>query len=378
MGHMELIAEFMILWENCFTRFFPWEGNRPSITWVATLDGPKTISFPSEFPSDLAEMFPEHMRPTHNASDALKAMRQYCVGASSPTIEAVNISGHSVSAHDFQIRVQALLDAAVAPSAITDARVKRGMVSPAQRRLGIVGGMGPVAGAVFTAELSSLLLSQPDRFQGWEVVMYSDPAVETAKHELYEAWKSLESWHGIFGFLKHPSLTMTCMSTNTGHLALQPSPESCLWCSVSNFLSIFEAVAQECAEEHKGKKVALMCTSMSMKFVESGYAEIMKKHNVEFVAPTDEIQEKCMAGIQKVKTPIDGARSWAEAVECFKECMLWYSNQGVSVFALACTEIPVVLKAAEVRKDERFKERDIQIVDSVVSLAQYVSKHLDQ
>ena len=72
----------------------------------------------------------------------------------------------------------------------------------------------------------------------------------------------------------------------------------------------------------------------------------------------------------------------AEAVECFKECMLklWYSNQGVTVFALACTEIPVVLKAAEVRKDDRFKERarDIQIVDSVVALAQYVSKHLEE
>ena len=40
--------------------------------------------------SDLAEMFPEHMQPIHNASDALKAMIQYCVGASSPTDHGSN------------------------------------------------------------------------------------------------------------------------------------------------------------------------------------------------------------------------------------------------------------------------------------------------
>jgi len=191
--------------------------------------------------------------------------------------------------------------------------------------------------------------------------MMSDPAIETWKNEKFEAWKSVRSTIDMFSYLNRAEFNYTCIGSNTAHLMLQPAPPE-------NLISIFEAVAVVTKTKFPNEKVALMCTSISMKFVDFGYGAVLKKHGIEFVPPTPEIQDKCMQGIRFVKNPTEGAVSYQKAVDCFVECVLWYAEQGASVFALACTEIPVVLKESVLRSDVRLAGRDLKIVDSVQAL----------
>ena len=84
-----------------------------------------------------------------------------------------------------------------------------------------------------------------------------------------------------------------------------------------------------------------------------------------------------MDGIKHVKNPTEGAASFRKAIDCFMQCVLWYLDQGgASVFALACTEIPVVLKESVMRNDPRVAGREIHIVDSVAALGRTVVQEL--
>ena len=232
--------------------------------------------------------------------------------------------------------------------------------------------MGPVAGAELAVDLSHRLAEarkgiDPKLRSGWQVYMLSDPAIETWKNETAEAWKSAQSTIDMFAYLWRKELAYTCIGSNTAHLMLQPK-------APANVLSIFEAVAQVIKTEFPGRKVALMCTSLSMKFADIGYGKTFKQHGLEFVKPYPEIQDKCMQGIKLVKNPTEGPASFRKAVDCFMDCIIWYSDRGASVFALACTEIPVVLKESLIRSDARLAGRDVQIVDSVAALGRTVTQ----
>ena len=75
------------------------------------------------------------------------------------------------------------------------------------------------------------------------------------------------------------------------------------------------------------------------RFVSMGYGPILKKHGVVFIHPGDSgMQEVCMEGIIKVKNPVgDREASWLKAIDHFAECMLWYADRGVTVFARRLT-----------------------------------------
>ena len=247
-------------------------------------------------------------------------------------------------------------------------------IPAATHRLGMVGGMGPVAGAELAVDVSGRLAeargAKSSIRSGWQVCMLSDPAIETWKNEKIEGWKSVRSSVDMFEYLGRDEFNFTCIGSNTAHLMLQPSPPA-------NMLSIFEAVSQVIKSEYPGKKVALMCTDLSMKYVDMGYGEIFKKHGLTFIPPTPPIQKLCMDGIKHVKNPTEGAASFRKAIDCFMQCVLWYLDEGgASVFALACTEIPVVLKESVMRNDPRVAGREIHIVDSVAALGKTVVQEL--
>jgi hypothetical protein len=77
-----------------------------------------------------------------------------------------------------------------------------------------------------------------------------------------------------------------------------------------------------------------------------------------------------------VKNPTEGAESARKAVECFVECVKWYSEQGATVMCLSCTEIPVVLKESVLRSHKDLAGLNLHIVDSVVALGQMITDHI--
>jgi aspartate/glutamate racemase len=278
------------------------------------------------------------------------------------------VGGQTVTAGDLRSRLEAILAVEIPENKFVFSKPKL--------RLGMTGGMGPVAGAELAVDLSNRLAEarmkagkEASMRSGWQVVMMSDPQIETWKTEKMEAWQSVQSAINLYWFLGREEFKYTCIGSNTAHLMLQPSPPS-------NLLSIYEAVATSTKEQFPGEKIALMCTSLSMKHVDIGYGEIFKKHGLEFVKPTPAIQDKCMEGITYVKNPTEGAESARKAVDCFVECLLWYSDQGATVFCLSCTEIPVVLKVSVLRSDKRLADRNLKIVDSVAALGQMVTDTL--
>ena len=361
-GELSLLSDMQILWENFFANLFPYEGDRPCMTWIATIGGKKFVTALSR--ANLSTTFPSNMAPTMNALDAVKLMHRYSRGAADQATPVLQVGGLPVTATKLQRRLEAVIAAE-----LPEAEFKW---TPSSRRLGVVGGMGPVAGAELAVDLSHRLAEapkgkDPKQRSGWQVYMLSDPAIETWKNETAEAWKSARSTVDMFAYLEREELAYTCIGSNTAHLMLQPSPPA-------NLLSIFEAVALVIKTDFPGRKVALMCTSLSMKFADLGYGKTFRQHGLEFVEPSPEIQDKCMEGIKLVKNPTEGTTSFRKAVDCFMECIIWYSDRGVTVFALACTEIPVVLKESLIRSDVRLAGRDVQIVDSVAALGRSVTQ----
>ena len=77
-----------------------------------------------------------------------------------------------------------------------------------------------------------------------------------------------------------------------------------------------------------------------------------------------------------VKNPTEGAESARKAVECFVECVKWYSEQGATVMCLSCTEIPVVLKESVLRSHKDLAGLNLHIVDSVAALGQLITDHI--
>ena len=98
-------SEMQILWENFFATLFPYEGNRPCMSWVATVGGEKFVCALTSLGKN-RELFPSTMAPTHNALEAVRLMLRYCSGAADPSTPVMQVGGLPVSASDLQRRYE--------------------------------------------------------------------------------------------------------------------------------------------------------------------------------------------------------------------------------------------------------------------------------
>jgi len=104
-GELQVLSEMQILWENFFATLFPYEGNRPCMSWVATVGGKKFVCALTSLGKN-RELFPSTMAPTHNALEAVRLMLRYCSGAADPSTPVMQVGGLPVSASDLQRRYE--------------------------------------------------------------------------------------------------------------------------------------------------------------------------------------------------------------------------------------------------------------------------------
>jgi aspartate racemase len=212
-------------------------------------------------------------------------------------------------------------------------------------RLGICGGMGPVAGASFALDLCLLL--KGERTVYWGFFMFSNPLIEAYKEG--SVWPSLSAARLLNRFIGYKGFHFTCVPSNTAHLvwAMKTPPAS--------LVSIFDAVAEEMVKLNRGiigerQKLALgfMSTDVSLEYFGYAYGPVLKRKGIRVVTLDAKMQRICAEGIAMVKNEALSRSRGVSAKSNFCECASWLRAQGAGVIVMACTEIPLELRPGDV------------------------------
>ncbi|CAN5704690.1 hypothetical protein BH23CHL2_BH23CHL2_13000 [soil metagenome] len=207
--------------------------------------------------------------------------------------------------------------------------------------IGILGGMGPAA----TGDLFLKIVAETPADTDQEhipVVIYSDPRVPDRSEALLHDGEDPTPWL-IRGARQVEKLgaSFIVIPCNTAHAFLDRI-EPAIDVPV---LSILEAAAAAIAGNYPtARRVGLLATTGT---VQSGiYQEALKRHGIDTVVPNDELMEHCvMPAIRAVK-----ANNRHESVKTrLIETADYLEQRGAHVILAACTEIPVVLSADDIR-----------------------------
>mmetsp|Transcript_28199 Transcript_28199/g.65850 ORF Transcript_28199/g.65850 Transcript_28199/m.65850 type:complete len:580 (+) Transcript_28199:123-1862(+) len=374
-GDLDSCTRLHSVWEMFVAHIIPFEGDRPIVAFAAMPSSKKMLCGAGK-DSELLVGLPEGVRgeADGNVDEMMGLMEQWCTLHKEKEATALMVRRDvRWSVAELLTEVQHLKSLLVAsPESIENEWEEAGRSGV--RTIGVVGGMGPVAGGEFGRKLSRELGEGGD-FADVKVLMLSDPTPEQWKESTSDLPSSIESTVEILSFLDKKYLRHSCVASNTFHLLTSASGRP------KPLLSIFDACAHRILDNHKGCKVGLLCTSPSMQWADSyGYGATFASHKgevIEWVRPTEEIQEKTMRAITLVKNPAGAVGgSYGQAGELLLDVVRWYAEQGATVCAMCCTEIPLVLSQGEVDNDPALKAKGVALLDSSSVLAGYVKAAL--
>ncbi len=199
------------------------------------------------------------------------------------------------------------------------------------KRLGIIGGLGPMATAYFLQLLTQMSDAETDQ-EHMEIILYSMPSVPDRTE--YILGKSKDSPVPKMVYcgkkLKESGADMIvipCITTHCFHEELEDKIG----------LPIINAIEETalCLEKENVNKVGIMATKGT---IMSGlFQNTLEKRGIEVVLPGEDSQEKTMHIIYnevKVGKNVDMERFYQISDE------LW--NQGAETILLACTELSLI------------------------------------
>jgi aspartate racemase len=220
--------------------------------------------------------------------------------------------------------------------------------------LGVLGGMGPMAGAIFMERLTAMTQAACDQ-EHIPTILWSDPRVPDRTDAKFSEGEDPLPWlmNGI-KHLENAGAKAIVIPCNSAHLWYdQMASETKL-----PILHIVEA-AIETLGNHRvlHGKIGLMGTAATLKF--GMYQQRLESRGFEWIVPSDEsIERYCMTSIRMVK-----ANRIAEAFDPAAECVRMLKEQGASAVILACTELPLAVP------HHRRQALGIALIDSIDSLA---------
>ena len=201
------------------------------------------------------------------------------------------------------------------------------------KKIGIIGGMGPLATADLFEKITHLTKADADS-KHIHVIIDSDTSIpdRTAAilglgpdptDELKAAAKRLEN----------AGADILLMPCNTAHYFLpQLQAETKL-----PFLSMLEATAKACAKFYPGKTAAVLATKGTL--ATGLYEKALEKEGVAFIIPDDAEKDTLMHLIYDV---VKASKSLAPEEETWKELLEGLRRKGADYFILGCTELPIV------------------------------------
>lgn len=204
--------------------------------------------------------------------------------------------------------------------------------------LGILGGMGPLAGATFLTRLTLLTPATRDQ-DHLAAVLWSDPRVpdRTAARTAGGADPLPALLHGIRG-LEEAGCGAIAIPCNTAHGWYDAMARA----ARVPILHIVEATADELLRlGARTGRIGLLATrgTLAMRL----YQDRLEARGYGCIVPDpDEVEHLVMAGIGRVK-----ANRLAEARGPLMEAATRLVGRGAEAVVLGCTEIPLAISAGE-------------------------------
>ncbi|MGA2270404.1 MAG: amino acid racemase [Bryobacteraceae bacterium] len=220
--------------------------------------------------------------------------------------------------------------------------------------LGVLGGMGPMAGAVFMERLTAMTNARCDQ-EHIPAVLWSDPRVPDRTDARLDGGEDPLPWllNGIRR-LEEAGAHAIVIPCNTAHLWYdQMAAETRL-----PILHIVEAAIDDLRSHGVSRgRIGLMGSAATLRF--GMYQQRLESRGFEWVVPSGEAIEKyCMTAIRLVK-----ANQIASAYDPAAECVRMLKHQGADAVMLGCTELPLAVP------HERRRELGIALTDSIDGLA---------
>ncbi len=202
------------------------------------------------------------------------------------------------------------------------------------RFLGVLGGMGPLAGATFMERLIALTESPCDQ-QHVPAILWSDPRVPDRPAGRAGHGEDPLPWmkNGVKRLVEAGAhaLVIPC---NTAHLWYEQLAAS----THVPVLHIVRAVIDDLRRQGITEgRIGLLGTAATLKF--GLYQRELRAQGYEPVIPPDTLVEGCCAdSIRLVKN-----NRLAEAFDPAVECVAHLRERGVDAVVLGCTELPLAL-----------------------------------
>ncbi len=224
------------------------------------------------------------------------------------------------------------------------------------KKLGVLGGMGPMATIDF---IKRIVEKSPATFDQEHIpmVISNNPAIpDRTKHILENGESPFEMMLNDLMTLQKSGVTKVVIPCNTAHYWLDKLNQA----EPFSFISIIDTAINE-ADNRAMKKIGILATSAT---ISTGiYAKALKQRSMETLLPDNEQQLQVMEGIYKVKAgQIEKGRILMEPI--FDSLI----EQGADGVILGCTEIPLAF-------DKLAPEKRVNTLDSLDLLADQCVKY---
>lgn len=220
--------------------------------------------------------------------------------------------------------------------------------------LGVLGGMGPLASAVFMERLTALTPAEVDQ-EHVPTILWSDPRIPDRTDAKLRGGEDPLLWlvNGA-NKLKQAGAGAIVIPCNSAHLWY----DQLIQAVDLPILHIVTAVASNLQRVgfHRGR-IGLMGASATLKM--GLYQSQLEALGYECIMPhEDEMERYCMRPIRLVK-----ANRVEEAYSLALECVELLRSRGAEAIVLGCTEYPIAVPHA------RRQEIGLPLLDSIDALA---------
>ncbi|MEI2416001.1 amino acid racemase [Orrella sp. JC864] len=211
------------------------------------------------------------------------------------------------------------------------------MNTPRPCFLGVLGGMGPLAGASFALRLAALTPADTDQ-QHIPTLLLNDPRIpDRSSARLQQGADPLPGMLAGLRQLNAAGVQCVAIPCNTAHLWF----ESLQQASSAPILHIVDAAADDLRRQGLASgRIGLMGTAATLAL--GLYQDILARRGYECLLPTpEEMQDLCIPAIQAVKSNrLEHAQ--APAIQCIARL----AQRGAQAVVLGCTELPLAVPHA--------------------------------
>ncbi|MVW72638.1 aspartate/glutamate racemase family protein [Bordetella sp. 15P40C-2] len=203
--------------------------------------------------------------------------------------------------------------------------------------LGVLGGMGPMAGAAFALRLAALTPVGRDQ-EHIPTLLLNDPRIpDRSMARVAGGEDPLPYMRAGIEFLNDSGADLIAIPCNTAHLWYDELAQAAN-CPV---LHIIEAVVADLRRQGlTSGRIGLMGTAATLAL--GLYQRTLERYGYECILPADdEVESLCMASIRAVK-----ANQREASLEPALDCVQRLRARGAQAVVLGCTELPLAIPHA--------------------------------